>query len=241
MSLHMILWSLRRSLGLSPTQQIFRELAQRGVRLNELHALELFAHSGFLHTKDYLPQVASLEAWEIDPRYEKPLRHNLPRAEVKITDSYREIRRTPRKYSLIVVDAPDCVHGDTKQYCEHFGILPEVFRVAQDSTVLILNVMPGCSNGKPPRRSWFTAAHLEQRRRFYGTDHPEKLSVEAMVRVYRKGIEANGFELEWFFSRPRTRDGRLHYLALKINRRRARTLEERVTTFTNVGSLDTPR
>src|SRR5689334_5220788 len=105
----MILWSLRRTLGLSPTQQIFRELRRRGVRLNELEALELFAHSGFLHTKDYLPQVASLEAWEIDPRYEEPLRHNLPGAQVKITDSYREIRKTPRKYSLIVVDAPDCV------------------------------------------------------------------------------------------------------------------------------------
>lgn len=226
MSLYMILWSLRRTLGFSPTQRIFREMARRGVRLNELQALELFAHSGFLHTKDYFPQVASLDAWEIDPRYEGPLRRNLPGAWVKITDSYREIRRTPRKYSLIVVDAPDCVHGDSRQYCEHFGILPKLFRAAQDSAVLVLNVMPGYSNGKPPRRHGFTEAHLEQRRQFYATDHPHKLVIEEMICAYRKHIEANGFELEWYFSRPRTRDGRLHYLVLKINRRGTRALHE---------------
>src|SRR5262249_44333554 len=141
-----------RTLGLSPTQQIVRELQRRGVRLHELHALELFAHSGFLHTRDYQPWVASLEAWEIDPKQEAALRRNLPGAEVKITDSYQEIRRTMRKYSLIVIDAPDCVHGGDGQYCEHFSMLPEVFRVASDSAVLLMNVMPGYPNGKPNGR-----------------------------------------------------------------------------------------
>lgn len=216
-----MLWSLRRTLGLSPTQQVFRELQRRGVPLHELQALELFAHSGFLHTRDYQPRVAGVEAWEIDPKQEAALRHNLPGAEVKITDSYQEIRRTPRKYGLIVIDAPDCVHGGDGQYCEHFGMLPEVFRAASDSAVLLLNVMPGYPNGKPNGRVLFTDAHLEHRRRFYGTDHPEKLPCEDMVPTYRKLIEANGFELEWYVSRPRTRDGRLHYLAMKIKRRDA--------------------
>src|SRR5262249_30701784 len=218
LSLHTMLWSLRRMLRLSPTQRVFRELRRRGVRLGELQALELFAHSGFLHTRDYLSQVASLEAWEIDPRQEAPLRKNLPWAIVKITDSYEEINRTPRKYSLIVLDAPDCVHGQNQQYCEHFTILPKVFRAAQDSAVLLLNVMPGTRNGDI-RRHRFSERHLEQRRRFYGTDHPEQLSVDEMIAVYRQRIEAEGFKLEWYISRPRTRDRRLHYLVLKIKRR----------------------
>jgi hypothetical protein len=213
-----MLWSLRRTLGLSPTQQVFRELSRRGIRLNELQALELFAHSGFLHTKDYLPQVASLEAWEIDPHQEEALQHNLPGAEIKITDSYQEIKRTTRKYNLIVLDAPDCVHGDNGQYCEHFSMLPEVFPIAQDSTILILNVMPGDLNGKAQRGRWFTDAHLQQRRRFYATEHPETVSLPDMIPVYRNLVETNGFELEWCFFHKRTRDGRLYYLVLKLRR-----------------------
>jgi hypothetical protein len=213
-----MLWSLRRALGLSPTQQVFRELSRRGIRLRELQALELFAHSGFLHTKDYLPKVANLEAWEIDPRQEEALRQNLPGAVVKITDSYQEIKRTPRKYNLIVLDAPDCVHGDHGQFCEHFSMLPDVFPIAQDSTVLVLNVMPGYPNGKSRRRHCFSEAHLEQRRRFYGTDHPETVRWADMIPVYRHLVETNGFELEWYFCRKRTRDGRLHYLVLKLRR-----------------------
>jgi hypothetical protein len=214
-------WSLRRIFGLSPTQQVFRELSRRGVRVNELRALELFAHSGFLHTKDYLSQVASLEAWEIDPRHKEALRQNLPSAEVKITDSYQEIKRTARKYNLIVLDTPECVHGDHGQYCEHFSMLPAVFPIAQDSTVLILNVMTGYGNGKSPRRPLFTDAHLEQRRRFYGTDHPETVRLAEMIPVYRRLVEVNGFELEWYFFHKRTRDGRLYYLVLKLRRRDA--------------------
>jgi hypothetical protein len=44
MSMRTLLWSLRRALGFSPMQQVFRELERRGVRLNELRALEPFAH-----------------------------------------------------------------------------------------------------------------------------------------------------------------------------------------------------
>jgi hypothetical protein len=204
-------------------QQVFRELERRGVRVNGLRALEPFAHSGFLHTKDYHRRVASLEAWEIDPRQEASLRRNLPGAEVKITDSYREIKRTPGKYDLIVLDALDGVYGDGGQYCEHFEMLPEVFRAAQDSTLLILNVRPGCPNGKPRPRLAFTETHLEKRRKFYGTDHPGRVPFEDMIPVYRNLIEANGFELQWYFFRRRTLDDRVHYLVLKIQRRGALT------------------
>jgi hypothetical protein len=201
-------------------QRVLRELERRGVRLGGLSALELFAHSGFLHSKDYLPRVARLEAWELDPGQEAALRRNLPGAEVKITDSYEEIKKTPRVYGLILLDAPDCVYGDRDQYCEHFLMLPEVFRVAEDSTVLVMNVMPGTRSGTANGRL-FTEAHLEHRRRFYRTDHPEKLALADMLPVYREQVDAHGFELEWHFSLPRTRDERLHYLVLKVKRRPA--------------------
>jgi hypothetical protein len=217
-SLHAALWSLRRTLGLSPTQRLFRELAARGVRLAELHALEVFAHSGFLHARDYFARVAHLEAWEIDPGQEAALRRNLPGAALKITDSFQEIRQTPRRFGLILIDAPEQVFGDRGQYCEHFDMLPEVFRAAADDAVLIFNVMPHAGN---PRRRRFTAAHLEARRRFYMSDHPAQIPFAEMLPVYRRIIESRGFELEWYFTRPRTRDGRLIYFALKVRRRGA--------------------
>jgi hypothetical protein len=219
--MYTMLWTLRRTLGLSPTQKIMREIRRRGVPVHELGALELFAHCGFLQTRDLLQYVASLEAWEIDPSQEEALRRNLPGAEVKITNSYAEIQRTPKKYGLILMDAPDLVHGDNGQYCEHFNMFPEVFRVAMDSAVLIMNVMPGYPDGKPRGRVLFTEAHLERRRQFYGTEHPETLAFDAMIPVYRKLIQEHGYALEWYFTRRRTRDGRLHYLVLKVQRRPA--------------------
>lgn len=203
---------------MSPTQKVFNEFKKRGVPLKEMRALELFAHSGFLHTKDYQHLVASLEAWELDPKQEAPLRQNLPGADIKITDSYQEIRKTPHKYGLIVMDAPDCVHGLNGEYCEHFQIISEVFRVLTDSPVLLMNVMPGAASGGPAQPN-FSQAHLEHRRRFYGTDHPDKVSYEEMLPVYKKLFEANGFELEWHLFRPRTQDSRLHYCAMKIRRK----------------------
>ena len=109
------------------------------------------------------------------------------------------------------------VHGDRGQYCEHFHVLPEAFRVARDSAVLVMNVVPGFVDGKP-RRLRFCDAHLEYRRHFYGTDHPERVPLVEMVPVYRRIVEAHGFELEWCFTRRRTLDGRVHYLVLKVRR-----------------------
>jgi hypothetical protein len=199
-------------------QKVTRELERRGVRLKEMQALEAFAHSGFLHTRDYHPRVATLEAWELDPRQEADLRRNLPGAEVKITDSYQEIKKTPRQYNLLVLDAPDCVYGEHGQYCEHFQILPEAFRVMADETVLILNVVPGYAD-PTAHPAQFTEKHLDHRRRFYGTDRPAWVPVADTIPVYRRHIEAHGFELEWHFSLPRTRRQRVHYLVLRIRRR----------------------
>jgi hypothetical protein len=70
MTVKQALWSLRRSLGLSPTQYIFRELRRRGVTLNDLSALEVFGGTGGLHTQDYAAQVRRLELWEINPDHE---------------------------------------------------------------------------------------------------------------------------------------------------------------------------
>ena len=100
---------LRKRLGLPPWKpmcEILAELERRKVNPADLNALEVFGYTGEMHVMDYAPIVSTLEAWEIEPRYAEQLTRNIPKAEVKVVDSYEEIRNTPRKYSFIVVDPP---------------------------------------------------------------------------------------------------------------------------------------
>ena len=211
MSIKMFLWDLRRKLHLSPTQNVFRKIEKRGIPLKHLITLEVFGNTGHYHTKDYASLVGSLDVWEIDSKMEPELKHNLPMAKVKITDSYKEIKNTPKKYNLIAIDNPETVHGT---HVEHFDLFPDIFRVAMDSTILVVNVIPNL-----PIASLSNEAHLAARRSFYNTDHPERLSFEEMIDTYKDIIEANGFNLEWYFFQQRTLDARLHYLVAKIERR----------------------
>ena len=212
------IWSLRRVLGMSPTQRLFRELHHRGVRLEELDALELFAHTGFLHTKDYYPLVRSLEAWELDPAKEPELRKNLPGAIIKMGDAFQEIKKVTRLYSLLVVDVPERCESGGQVYWEHYELLPDVLRAATDSAVLLINVRPGRDDGAFRKCPPFPEGLLQRRREFFGTDHPEFIPIEAMIPAYRRLLEANGFALEWYFSLPRVLNGCIHYLPLKIRR-----------------------
>jgi hypothetical protein len=197
--------------------QVLRKLAnKRKVRLKDLDALEVFGRCGDIHTMDYASQVSTLEVWEIEQQYEDALRWNLPMANIKITDSYKEIKNTPKKYNLIVVDNPMLIHGN---HSEHFDLFPDIFRVAMDSTVLILNVIPEIDDDASKKYpSLFNEVQLAHRKSFYrSTDHPEKVSFDEMIEAYKALIIANDFNLEWYFFQ-KTKGGIVYYLVLKINR-----------------------
>jgi len=197
----------------TPTRLVLRELRRRGVRVRDLDALEVFGKDGTGHTVEYVSRVKSLEVWEWDPQCEALLRRNLPGAEIKITDSYLEIQKTPKRYDLIVVDNPG---GPWADHCEHFDLFPHLFRVARDPSILILDVIPEADpvyQAKYP--SFFNAVHLERRRAFYRTERPERVTLEDMFPVYEAGVREQGFAVEWRFTQRR---GMVHYLVLKIRR-----------------------
>jgi hypothetical protein len=210
-----LLWSLRRQLGLSPTQQLFRELRRKGVVPERLRAVELFGGSGRLHILDFARQVAALDIWEIEPGNAAALRRAFPAAEVRITDSYQEVGRAAKRYDLIVIDNPEGEHGG---HYEHFDLFPAVLRLAADQAVLVFNVRPGPGPMPATAADRMDEAHLARRQAFYRSDHPEQIPVAEMVPVYRDLLLAAGFDLEWHVSRKRTRSRRVHYLALKVRR-----------------------
>jgi hypothetical protein len=188
---------LRRLLRLTPMCRVLRELERRGVTLTELAALEVFGREGVWHTQDYAGRVERLEVWEIDESFERGLKRNLPRATIKITDSFTEVKLTRNKFGLVVIDNPMSVYG---KYCEHFELFPDIFRVLDDEAVIIVNVVSSIS---PEARTTypylFSKEHLDRRRTFYGTHRPEKLSPETIVDAYRQMARRHDFGLEWSF------------------------------------------
>ena len=208
---------LRRALKFSPMHKVLRGLKNHGIELGGLHALELFAFTGEYHTKDYSHYVASIEAWEIEHEYENTLRRNIPTAKVKITDSYKEIKTTLGKFNFILIDNPSSTYGPTNgHYCEHFDLFPDVFRVAMDSTVMIISVIPQTTPAALRRFPYlFNDEQLSRRKEFYKTNHPEKVSFEEMVKTYSDILRVNGFDLEWHFIVHRSF---AYYLVLKIKR-----------------------
>ncbi|HLM75437.1 MAG TPA: hypothetical protein VK459_22145 [Polyangiaceae bacterium] len=205
---------LLRTFGVSPMGRIMDELSARGFALDHMAALEPFGREGRWHTMDYADRVASLTVWELDPAMEPGLRRNLPNAARKITDAYAEIRQTDGTFDLIVVDAPTMPHGD---FCEHFDFVPLVFRVARDPFVLIVNVVT-----RPNKKitqmipGFFGEHHLAARRSFYECRDPEHLDVDELAKAYRRCVEAQGWELEWWFMRGRDRV--CDYFVMKLRR-----------------------
>ena len=70
--------AVRRKLKVMPIQLVLRDMAERGIKVRELFALEVFGGDGHLYTQDLAEAVASIEAWEIDPALCKRLAHRIP-------------------------------------------------------------------------------------------------------------------------------------------------------------------
>lgn len=204
MPLRDLLRSARRRLGLSPMQRILRELTRRNIDLKNLQAIELFGGMGKFHTLDYAHRVGSMEIWEIDPRLEAPLRHNLPSAKIRITDTYAELKNASKRYDLIVCDNPMSLYGSNDQHCEHFGLFPDIFSILADRAILILNVIPSIDARARRRFPYLFNEHqLAARAQFYGTGHPGNIPLESLIDRYTHLAAQHGYTVNWHFTRQR--------------------------------------
>ena len=76
-----------RTLFSPKINDVFSTLEKSGIKLNELHVLEMFGRDGTAHVIEYAKKIKKLEVWEIDDKWEGDLKKNLPDAEIKIHDS----------------------------------------------------------------------------------------------------------------------------------------------------------
>src|SRR3989344_5084914 len=208
-----------RRLKLRAMGSVLKKLEKKGIELNKLDALEVFAKNGEWHTMDYAPFVRRVEAWEINELCRVPLKRNIPDVFVKITDSIKEIKRTKKKFNFIVLDNPAGIYGEKGEYCEHFNIFPNIFRTIEKEAVIIVNVFPRLDKSVftkfPYLKDIVTEDHLRRKGLFYKTDNPNNVSFNKIVDVYKNIIESKGFELEWHFLKKRNV---VYYLVLKVKK-----------------------
>ena len=102
------------------------------------------------------------------------------------------------------------------RYCEHFDCFPDIFSIARDGCILILNVIPEITQHDLSAYPYlFNPKQLARRRSFYHTTHPWQLDLEEMMKVYRNKAAASGFDVEWYFFQKRTH---VYYAVLKLSR-----------------------
>lgn len=199
-----------------PMLRLLDELRRRGVRVEDLDALEIFGRDGLDHTTTYGGDVRSLEVWEIDEDRRAELEKNLPGASIKIVDSYEEIARTPNRFDLVVVDNAMGLYGG---HCDHFDLFPdEIFRIARDECVLALIVIPRIDAATLrhfPELS--DPAYLARRAAFYGVEDAADIPRGRIVETYRGFVERSGRRLDWSFLMKRSGAG-VDYLVLKISK-----------------------
>ena len=208
---------LRLFFKLTQMHQVVSKLEKKDIEIHNLNAIEVFGGNGEIHTLAYAKQVNSLDVWEINSEYEIKLKNNLPNANIVITDSYEEMKKTNKKYDLIVIDNPMSTYG---LHCEHFNLFPGVLRISENKAIIILNIIPNINSYAQNRyKNIFNDIQLTKRKEFYKTDNPEIIPTEHMIKVYDKILVESGFQLDWYFTHKRKKNNKnnfIFYLVLYI-------------------------
>lgn len=193
-----VLRHVRNVLGLSPMQKVLRAIERRGIDVQTMDVLEAFAGRGHMHVIDYRSRVKSIDLWDHDEANARELLSQYHDAVVKRVDSYEQVRREEKQFSMIILD-PSPRNGP---HYEVYDIFPDVFRLAGPRCVFVLTVIPTLNAAL--RRAYPETGgedHLERRRAFYGVPHEQASNVPlaVMETAIRTMCERHGRLLEWIF------------------------------------------
>lgn len=197
-----------------PMKRVCTRLKSLGFDLSKLRGLEFFAREGDWQTVSYALEIAELDAWEIDPKFEQALRVNLPQAHIRIGNSFELARKKEcaGAFDFIVYDNPQGFFGDSKQYCEHFEALETTGLLARPESIVIFNV-----NRRPFNYDNFP----EWRRRregFYNRENTSLLEEAFLLDFYRAYFQGRGFNLREAFIEPRHENYLVYFVAALTKR-----------------------
>ncbi len=163
---------------------ICEKLIKDGHPLSAYKALEFYSREGDWHTKVYENFVYSLDAWEIEKKFEPALRRNLPNAQIKIVDSYIYGRTITQKFNFIVLDNPQGIFGLNNEYCEHFEALDIAVNLIDKKSIIIFNI------NKAPFNYNNQIEWQKRRNTFYNLNDTSQLSVDNfLIPFYKNKFE----------------------------------------------------
>lgn len=172
--------------------------------LHKLDALDMFARAGDHTVSRYWSKVSSLSVWELHEEHREVLQSKFRPFEVKIGCSYVELRDSPRKFGLIVVDSPQGLHTDKDGLirCEHFEVLPSLSRIMQDRCIVTFyvnkspyNAAEVGSRGQDTYDVFNWEDWMAHRARFYCTSTPAKISLSTAMAEYERLFLGLGFRV----------------------------------------------
>jgi len=202
-----------------PIKEIITILEHKGVKFETMKALEMFGRAGDWITTSYADKVKSLEVWEIDKKWEKKLRKNLPYATIKILDSIHFVKQNKNlpKFDLIVIDNPMNVYGPKNnpvKYCEHFDVMKYVGNLIDDKAIIIFNV------NKKPFNYNKSPLWKKRRKNFYGSIDISNMSLEFLFSFYKELFSNIGFTTKFHLKMERHMP-HLDYFVYSLRRKKA--------------------
>lgn len=198
----------------SAIECVLNKLRENDLNLEDMCVLEVFGGDGKATEMYYEDIVEELDVWELDGKMEEKLKNNLPKANIKIVDSFEEIKTTKKTYNMIVMDNPMQNYGE---HSENFDMFLEIFRIIRDECVVILNIMPNIEDITSQYYFLRNPQYILCRKLFYRTLTPLNISIEEIIRTYEEIIQKNNYELEWYFTEERS-ENFIYYLVLKIRK-----------------------
>lgn len=185
-----------RHLKIRPIHKLIRLLQANNYLIMD-NVLEVFGHTGEYHTLDYVERASNLEIWEINKDCESDLKKNLPKATIKITDSFKQIKNTEKIYDTILIDNHQGLFGDNK--CEHFDVIQDCFKKLAAKSVLITNVIPDLLLSKYDIIEDKLNEHIDRRKHFYEHATGTSISSARLEKTYKKIALDNGFDTKHIF------------------------------------------
>lgn len=208
----------------TPIDYLMLSFKTSGTLPERIRALEIFGMYGLYVTKHYSHLCESVELWELDPSFAEFARKFSDKNVHVITgDSVTAVREGTIKgrFNLLVIDNPlVSPYGD--ELYEHFNVLPEIFKLAEDQFLVIFNVVLTSPKALYSDYGFNSADQLKQRdswerkrSEFYGVDRQD-IKPQEYLELYTAKFTQWGFRVNYSTFLPRNE--RVGFLGFALRR-----------------------
>lgn len=184
------------------------------VDLGNMVVLDFFARAGDWQTQYFAKRVKKVYAWEIDSKFEKDLRENLPaNSDITIGNSFDLAKNKNNFFDMVVLDNPQGCYGDNNSYCEHFEALPLIFTLLREEGGVVIFNMKTQPFSYSDKREW-----QARRNEFYNLSDCSNLKKDFVFAFYQEFFKERGYETEFMFWEKRPQEDGLYAVTARLRK-----------------------